>query len=384
MTIKKVINGLFVLLFLSICFNACVKDNQIGQSPFLAINLKWNKAYASETHEHVEIGLKWTLSVLGAKLPKNVEFIDWQDNQILQLNINNAGFNESAQSALNQLVSQLKNSEEYKVSNAIDIGRFIMLTLNASNHYYKITGASPTYLEYRKQFKYSNMLAAIVESSISIGQRKIELPESNLVNEWSYISTEGTGKISDGSFKAGEHEAFDIMPNGQLRFTIYDVNNNLALSANNTLSSAGKPAKCLWCHESTIQTSFVGQTSIPGFHTIDSFKSIIAKQKTTLFSYQIGLSSGIDFTKKQDHTFMELLYISFSEPSAERLALEWQLSIEKVKQVMDGLPTHQHPEFPYLGTLYDRKDADLKAPFKTIRVPDSARDFSDYEPNLIK
>ncbi len=384
MILKKVINSLLCFLLLAICLNACVKDNQIELSPFVAINLKWNKAYANETREQVEIGLKWTLSVLGAKLPKNIEVLQWQDNQTLQLNINNAGFNESARLALNQLISQLKTSEEYKVNNAIDIGRFIMLTLNSSNHYYKITGAKPTYLEYRKLFKYSNVLAAIVESSISIGQRKIELPESNLVNEWSYISTEGSGSIFDGSYRVGEYEAFDIMPNGQLRFTVYDVNGKLALSANNTLSSAGKPAKCLWCHESTIQTSFVGQTSVPGFHTIDSFKSIIAAQKTKLFSYQTSLNSDIDFTKRQDHTFMELLYISFNEPSAERLALEWHTNVEKVKQIMNGLPTHEHPEFPYLGMLYDRKDADIKAPFKTIRVPDSAREFSDYEPDLIK
>jgi hypothetical protein len=104
----------------------------------------------------------------------------------------------------------------------------------------------------------------------------------------------------------------------------------------------------------------------------------------TLNNYRNALKSDIDFNKKQDHTFAELLYITFMEPSADRLSLEWNMNIADVKNKLTALPTHTNTEFPYLGVLYDRKDVDFLSPYEYARVPESAREFSEYEPDLIK
>ena len=103
-----------------------------------------------------------------------------------------------------------------------------------------------------------------------------------------------------------------------------------------------------------------------------------------LNTYRKSLRQDIDYSKTLDHTFTEILYISFMEPSAERLASEWGIPVEQVTEKLKGLPTHTHHEFPYLGTLYNRKDVESLSPYSIIRVPESAREPSEYEPDLIK
>jgi hypothetical protein len=72
------------------------------------------------------------------------------------------------------------------------------------------------------------------------------------------------------------------------------------------------------------------------------------------------------------------------EPSAERLALEWGITLESVNEKLKGIPTHIHHEFGYLGNLYYRDEIEVFAPFSSIRPPSSARNKSQYEPDLIK
>ena len=100
--------------------------------------------------------------------------------------------------------------------------------------------------------------------------------------------------------------------------------------------------------------------------------------------YRSSLIGDIDFTKTQNHTFAELLYISFMEPNAERLSREWNVNREDVKQKMKMYPLHVNKEFPFLDSCYSRSDVDLMAPFGSVRVPESAREYSAYEPDFIK
>ena len=90
---------------------------------------------------------------------------------------------------------------------------------------------------------------------------------------------------------------------------------------------------------------------------------------------------GVDFSQTQQHTFTELLYISFMEPSAERLSREWNLTLTEVQNRLTGLPTHTYDEFPFLGTLYHRKDIELLAPYPGLSVSDHVREQSQTEVN---
>jgi hypothetical protein len=96
------------------------------------------------------------------------------------------------------------------------------------------------------------------------------------------------------------------------------------------------------------------------------------------------LSSRIDFKRAQDHTYAELLYITFYEPSAERIAGEWNVPVAQVREALSGLPTHAHDEFDFLGPqLYRRSDVDRLTPYRVLAPPTDPREPSAYEPDFL-
>jgi hypothetical protein len=294
-----------------------------------------------------------------------------------------AGFEDRAMNVWAQLLEVLKNSDEYKRNGAMDLGRFIALTINASKHYYAITGAKKSYDEFRKSFSFNSRHAGLTHSIVSVSHRLIEIPVAQGVHQLGYVAKEGEGSLRDNSFQTREYEVSDVMPNGQLRFAIYDAAGNLIDCSDSTLSRGGKPAKCLWCHETSINPPFMESDTVEGYHCKEEFKQIVSGQMLMLSDYRCGLRSDLDFTKRFDHTLMELLYIPFMEPSAMRIAAEWKMPVEQVKSLLRGLPTHKHQEFPFLGELYDRHQVDSLAPYSVLRVPSHAREKSAYEPDLI-
>ena len=374
-------------IILGIVWHACVEHELYDdQASGEQISLRWVRGYPQETKEDVTTGLAWNLSFLGAKLPKGglESAIDWRSEHLFSLSIADLGFSAEAMYALNILIQELKKTEEYRVNGGLDLGRFIMLTLNSSYHYYAITGAKKNLAEFKANYNFRNTQGAIINSSIAKGHRLVSLGQGGDINQIAFIAAEGEGSLTNGTFQEVEYEAVDIMPNGQLRFALYDKNGNLKSSASPELTEAGKPAKCLWCHEIKIQPLNVME-SVEGYYTYEQFKNILQEEQNIIDLYRKSLSSTIDYTKTQDHTLGELLYISFMEPSVFRLAQEWSMTEAEVASVLSGLSTHKHREFSFLGdNLFTRKDIDDFAPYQVARVPEDAREHSVYEPEIIR
>ncbi len=80
--------------------------------------------------------------------------IVWVNETQYVLDVSRLGFRETALGAWRALFQELKASEEYQVNNSIDIGRFVMLTLNSSYHYYAITGAARRIADYESKYHY--------------------------------------------------------------------------------------------------------------------------------------------------------------------------------------------------------------------------------------
>lgn len=381
----------YLMMLVLICVAGCRTEHDENiitpSSPdeSLQISLRWSKAYTDEDHAKVETGLHWALSFLGAEWPQSsyVHAVSWTDQTHLSVNLNKAGFSENAKKVWAVLLQKFKSSDEYIRTGGIDIGRFIMLTLNAAHHYAALTGTDSIMQDFISRYNFDTTKAAIIESAIAKHHRLIEVPANEDAKRIAFLASEGNGSLINGTFVPAEFEAFDIMPNGQLRFMLFDAQGDAKTTADTALTAAGKPAKCLWCHEMSLTPPFFAQTSVPGYFSPTAFRSIIEKHMRTLDQWRLTLKSDLDFGRKQDHTIMELLYISFMEPSAERLAIEWSMTIEAVKEKLAGQPTHVHQEFPTLGDLYDRKDIEPFAPYAGIRVPDSAREYSAYEPDLL-
>jgi len=353
--------------------------------PDLSIELRWIESYGGESRSDVEVGLLWTLSFLGASLPADgPPALSWRGD-VVTLRLDHAGIGPEALAQWKRLLTALKANDEYRDMGALDVGRFVALTLCSSNHYYALTGAEPSYERAYARHEFASQHVAIVESAVSHGDRLIEVSESATVGEIAFVAHEGPGSIHLGTFAVEEHELLDVMANGQLRFALYAADGILKPAASAALTAAGKPGKCLWCHEIALSRPFAGLTSVPGYRSLGEFERLISQRMDSLQHARSKLDSLIDFRRTQDHTYAELLYISFYEPSAERIAGEWNVPVARVREALIGLPTHAHQEFDFLGDrLYRRSDIDALAPYRALTPPTDPREPSAYEPDLLR
>jgi hypothetical protein len=372
-----------IVLLAVALFASCAKDDGPPPDPRDVIELRWVKAYPRESRSDVETGLLWGLSLLGAKLPEGARVLRWQGNRVA-VDLARAQVVEGTLPAWRQLLAAMKSSGEYQAHGALDIGRFLALTLGSPNHYYALTGVGADYAKARQRYRFDARSAAIVRSGVALGGRRIEISLAERAEQIAFVGYEGEGSLADGSFVPHEIELVDMMPNGQLRFALYDLEGRLKSAATPSLTRAGKPAKCMWCHESGLMVSLVDFPGVNGAYDRLQFDALVEQRRHLLSAYRSGLDMQIDYGRRQDHTFAELLYLSFEAPSLGRLAREWNVPEQRAAELLRGKPTHAHPEFEFLGEqLYRREDVEALAPYSVLAAPQSIREPSAHEPSLI-
>lgn len=363
-------------LIVSFLVLSCERDTYYElQNHDDTLHLKWNKAYPDDTIDKSLIGLKWGLSYVGAILPTSLNGISTSNN-IISININKLGFSESAIEKLTKLNFKIKGSQEYQTTNALDLGRYVTLLLGASEHYYEIIGTPQTLTEVLNRYTLLPQKGYVNNSGVSFENRIIKFSEQNGFNQ--IFLSEEVNPVSGEIF---EYETIELLPNGQLRFGIFDANGNRKNNADVSHSNAGKPGKCMWCHESTINQMFNTQNDYAGYLTYNELQNTLISYRESNRKQKLALTDGVDFSQTQQHTLTELLYISFMEPSAERLSLEWKMPLTQVQDLLSNLPTHIYTEFPFLGNLYYRKDIESLAPFQGLSVSSSVREQSETEVN---
>lgn len=367
-----------------ILINACKKDIiEVPITPELKpFRLIWNVSDI-ESKQELEIGLKWYFSILGATLPIDswTKGVEWHNETHFSINYKELGFNSRAIEKLNQLADLYRSTGEFKATDGIDVGRFVANTLNNSNHYYQIVGMPSSYTDFLEGNKMASYHGAINPSSVSFGYRKILFPDfTNL--KMTFVSEEFLNDFTVSQIEPVEFETIDVMPNGQLRYGIYE-NGNLISGANPVFSAGGKPSKCMWCHESVFLPNFSSTKPFSGYVSGQAFNDTMAYHNKELTELRAELNSMFDYSKRKEHTQMELIYIRFYEPSATRLANEWGISIDDVKSRLASLKTHIHHEFPELGDLYYRDEVDPFAPFSSLSSPKKMRETEDGQPELL-
>ena len=329
-------------------------------------------------------GMAWLFSYLGAKLPKenfSKAIVISGDKLFVKLEL--LGFEESALNSLRTIVSKLKNTQEYKEKEGIDAGRFFAICFNSSNNYYKITGAASSFQRFLLLYSDSNRKQfACDSSSISKEARLIEYySEGTDVLNYHFISHEGRGFFSSNNFiKANSIEVFDFMKNGQPRFMIFDEQGNLKTSSNPFFSSAGKPAKCMWCHESGIQPLFRETPDIVGYLSKAEFLNSRTLATENIESFRGKSNSYVNFLDAKIHTQAEYIYLSYFETNAKRLAMEWNVSENKVLELLSGISTHDNLEFIFLKNVYHRREVENISPIKSLPAASDSREYSTFEP----
>ena len=353
----------------------------------LHIHLRWSKAYPDEDWSKVRTGLIWSLSYLGAALPTGSfdAAATRQDSSHFELKLDEVGFSPKALKALHPIVEELKQSEEYQKQGSIDLGRFLMLTVYSSWNYYTITDVPRSLQEFKTLHNWGEGVVehlAVTSSFVAKHHRVVQFHPNKHWQQFAFIAAEGNGSLEDSSFTQQEYETLDLMPNGQIRVGVYDADGQLKANGSPELSFAGKPGKCLWCHEMYLQPLFTENPIKPGYMNPEDFQDYITAGNHQLDSVRAQLHTDITYGNRQDHTYSELLYISFMESSANRLAQEWKMDSSQVQSRVAPFPSHIYEEFPFLGSLYPRDTTDILAPYHSVRVPSSAREFSSYEPKI--
>jgi thiaminase len=372
----------FCIVYVTSCVNE--KDSETGLEKY-QINLRWIKAYDSENWQNVRTGLIWGLCYLGATVPENSfdKAVTRLNESVFIIDFTKLGFSDEALQKLAFVLNILKKSEEYQKKNGIDVGRFLMCTLYSSWHYYAITGVKPTLADFEQSyFTDIPVRYYLTHSAVAKTQRIIRfLPPSQYQNI-AFVADEGAGAIENNTFVPESFETIDLMPNGQLRFGIYDKNGKLKAAADTLFTTGGKPGKCQWCHEKHLQPLFSLPTDLPNSITKQEFLAYITQFQQMIEDYRSALQTDIKYKNNQDHSYAELLYISFMEPSVQRIANEWGIDKDLVLQKMSAFQTHPYPEYPFLGNLYRREWVDNLAPYKSVQTPSSAREFSLIEPDV--
>lgn len=352
-----------------------------------AIRLRFNLNYNGDTVVVQKTGLLWALSYLGAELPKKSyqKALKNVSGSTYELRLDKVGFSREALQAFRPLLKELKLSEEYRTKGGIDLGEFIVYTLGSSWHYYKITGAEPKLESYKRKNNFGDdLIFPVLNSEVSIHHRLLRMTKSEDALKMAFIAEEGLGDLTKGTFVAKGYEVLDVMKNGQIRVAIYDENGDLKAWSDKLYSTAGKTVKCLWCHESNIQPLFTPNDSIVNFISPSQFQGVVREKMSALGKYRRSLAGDIDFSRRQDHTMMEMLYIDFMEPSAKKLAREWGLIKAKVTEQLAGIRKHDHHEFEHFTGLMHRAAIKDFSPYKTVSLPDSIREEGANEPDIFR
>jgi hypothetical protein len=369
-----------VALVLSFCSQIKPRD--------LKINLRWVKSYDGENLENIQKGLFWSMAFAGAELPKEVAKNGFvlKSKDVIEIDFSILGFDKNSQEKWQNLIEYAKNTEEYKKNNTIDLSRFLVFTVYSSWHYYQITGVSTNLGDSLKNTIKSNKLSAfaVTNSCVAKGHRLLKYQIEPDILKSKFLAVEGKGSLIDSSFGADKFEVIDLMPNGQLRYAIYNIDGGLVPYSPTDYGQAGKPAKCMWCHEGIISPLFTDNQEVRGFKKPAEFNQEMIQFQQILNAFRKSQPSVLTLESHKDHTFAELLYIGFMEPSIERLSVEWGVSVAAVKSKLKNLTTHRHHEFDFLGELYDRKEVEKFAKFSSVPFPDSIREPNENEPNIFK
>lgn len=370
---KKILLFLLISVFYISCLNEV--DEIIAEDDTI-INLAWYKSYEDDSHEKATIGLHWCMSMIGAKV-LNSAVLPFE-NGVFRVDVNTIGLDENAVNKIKILHQKIKKSQEYEQKNNFDLGRYVSLLIGASEQYYTITNIPENLDDILFNYTLQPSKGYVNNSSVSFKHRVIEYSNQNKTKQL-FLSTE----TDPHNNQIVEYETIEIMENGQLRFGIFNPNKKRINAANEQHTTAGKPSKCMWCHESNINQLFTPQKDFTGYLRVEQLNDTLIKFNTNLKAQQNLKTEGVTFKNRQEHVQLELAYISFMEPSALRLSNEWNMSESEVKNRLKSLTTHVHDEFPFLGNLYDRNEVESFAPFKSLTVSSSVREKSEIEVNHI-
>jgi len=353
-----------LLLLLACGDRTAPADDTSGTEPGdLRVPLRWVRASDTDDWLQARAGLYWQLANLGAVPPRGdpglLVLVADEDRVDFTLDLGAVGFPDAALPALAEAVAFVAETDEVALMGGLDTGAFFLRTLYEPWHYYAITGACAERDAWRElHLAPDPALYAITESWLVEGDRLDHYtaapPE---VADIAHFVEEGPGDIQEGSFDPVEGESIDVLPNGALRYAVYDEAGGLLPWGLH--SPAGQPGRCLWCHEDHLQRGDKANGA-DGYVTAEVFLAEIDTQTAAIEALRASLDTDVWADPVADHEDGEILTEMWLHAPPGRLAREWYTDEATVQAALDaeGLTTSVNDEYPEVGPVVTRADAE--------------------------
>jgi hypothetical protein len=341
------------MLPLFLLFLACKPAAVEPTSPAL----RWIKAFEGDSWANTKTGLNWSLSLLGIVPDQEVVVLEQSSDQVIFKLPESYLLQDGEYSAFGVLVMGLSETEEYQAFESYDLGRLLMQSLYNPGLYYAQTSACPTLSDWKALHLQGELAQYAITTSLLLpGERRVELTVNTAsLQSVALLIEEGEGSLEDGSFIAEESEVIDLLPSAQQRFAIYSKEGLLEPVA--TVSPAGQPGRCMWCHEGYLQRGSEENQSIPDYLSKEDFLSEVDIIHSILDQYRQQLNSRLDYSDIWAHSYGEWIVELFLQPSASRVSNEWGISEEEVIEIL-GEPEYLNSEWPEFAPGYVRAQVD--------------------------
>ncbi len=330
----------------------------------LVVPLRWVRGYEGDTWAAARTGVWWQLAHLGAVPPPDEPGLtvvsESEDEVRFTLDLAAVGFPEPALGAVTEAVAFVPTTDEQGLYGGLDLGAFFLRTLYEPWHYYRVTGACGTDAAWRAAHLAPDpAVYAITDSLLVDGDRLNQYTRApSEMADIAHVAEEGPGSIADGTFAPIESESIDLLPNGMLRYAVYDASGVLQPWA--TASPAGQPGRCMWCHEDHLQRGLETNPGVEGYVQAAEFVADVDAQTAVIATLRAGLPTAVYADPVVAHAQGELLTETWLLPSPGRLAREWFVDEARVADALAAaaVPTTTDPEYPEFGALVTRADAD--------------------------
>jgi len=312
-------------------------------------------------------GFYWALSYLGATVPAHEieQVIEQGKAGQVVLHPERLGLGEKGQQAFVIICDSILQSRSYRALGEIPMGAFIAIFIGSASHYYAVTEAPRTLEEFIRLHDTPLRTYEIRRSQITGESRMIAMNKQKGIKSFWAIT-----RSSDS--KTNASEAIDMMANGQLRFMVYDESGQLVSAPREPMNQAGKPAKCMWCHEGRLQKEHEARRPNRWL------RKFVNRKNSELDKFRHTLSTHYYFEPHPAHTYMEKMYINYMEPTLLQLSKEWQMSVSELEIILRATKRHLHVEFSFGDSLFHRKDLTPLAPY-SYRIPRDVREHDSRD-----
>lgn len=170
--------------------------------------------------------------------------------------------------------------------------------------------------------------------------------------------------------ESGHTETIDVLPNGRMRFGLYDSSSELVPS-----SELGSVGQCQWCHEGKL-LDLQEQPDTIGYSPYQTFTETIVIQNDLIVEQHDAIYSGGLLLDLEVHGYGERIFEAYLHPSLNYLSREFDWSEQQVSSWLseNEINGEAHLEYPSWGSTYQRS-AILSANGEDLTMPMNTRSW---------